>query len=42
MRFFGALQSILKQVLTTNIGLRLVYLRRVDLADAYMRLWVRI
>ena len=41
MRFGGALQSILKQLLTANLGLGLVYLSRVDTENAYMRLWVR-
>ena len=39
---FGvALQRILKQVLTAYPRLRPVYLIKVDLADAYMRLWGR-
>ena len=41
MRFGGALQRILKQVLSSDLRLGLVYLRNVDLADAYMRLWVK-
>ena len=41
MRFGGTLQCILKQVLTADLHLGPVYLSRVDLADAYMRLWVR-
>ena len=41
MRFGGALQRILKQVLTNDPHLGLVYLRKVDLEDTYMRLWVR-
>ena len=41
MRFGGELQRILKQVLTTNLRLGPVYLSRLYLADAYMRLWVR-
>ena len=41
MCFGGALHRILKQVLTTNLRLGPVYLSRLDLADAYMRLWVR-
>ena len=40
-RFWGALQSILKQVLNYNPRLGLVYLSKVDLADAYMSFWVR-
>ena len=35
------LQRILKQVLISNPCLRTVYLSKVDLAAAYMRLWVR-
>ena len=41
MRFGGVLQCILQQVLTANPRLGPVYLSKVDLADAYMRLWVR-
>ena len=41
MRFGGTLQRILQHVLTTDLHLGPVYLSRVDLADAYMRLWVR-
>ena len=41
MRFGGALLRILKQVLTSDPRLGTVYLSKVDLADAYMRLWVR-
>ena len=41
MRFSGALQRILKQVLTVDLRLGPVYLNRIDLVDAYMRLWVR-
>ena len=41
MCFGGALQRILKQVLSSDLRLGLVYLRKVDLADAYMRLWVK-
>ena len=41
MRFSGALQSILKQVLTVDLRLGPVYLNRIYLVDAYMRLWVR-
>ena len=41
MRFGGALLHILKQVLTSESRLGTVYLIKVDLADAYMRLWVR-
>ena len=42
MRFGGALQRILKQVLIVDPRLGPVYLSKVDLADAYMRLWVRV
>ena len=42
MRFGGVLRCILKQVLTTDPHLGPVYLSKVDLADAYMRLWVKI
>ena len=41
IRFGGALQRILKQVLTADPHLRPVYLSKVDLVDAYMRSWVR-
>ena len=41
MRFRGALQRILGQILTSDLRLGPVYLRKVDLADVYMRLWVR-
>ena len=41
MRFRGALLYILKKILTANPRLGPVYLRKLDLADAYMRLWVR-
>ena len=41
MRFGGALQRILKQVLTADPCLVTVYLSKVDLADAYIRLWVK-
>ena len=41
MRFGGALLRILKQVLTSDPRLRPVYLIKVDLADAYMMLWMR-
>ena len=34
MRFGGALQRILKQVLTANLRLGPVYLRKVDFIDA--------
>ena len=40
MHFGGALQRILKQVLTADLFLGPVYLIKVDLADAYMKLWV--
>ena len=38
MRFGGALQSILKQVLAANPCLGLVYFSKVDLVDTYLRL----
>ena len=41
MRFGGALLRILKQVLAADPRLGPVYLSKLDLADAYMRLWVR-
>ena len=41
MRFGGALQRILKQILTSDPRLGPVYLSKVELTDAYMRLWVR-
>ena len=41
MRFGGALQRILKQVLSYDPRLGLVYLRKVDLADTCMRMWVK-
>ena len=37
----GALQRILKKVITMDPRLGPVYLSKVDLADAYMSLWVR-
>ena len=40
MRFGGALQRIPKQVLTVDPCLGPVYLRKVDLVNAYMRLWL--
>ena len=41
IRFGGALQRILKQVLNSEPRLGPVHLSKVNLADAYMRLWVR-
>ena len=41
MCFGGAVQRILKQVHTSEPYLWLVYLSKVDLVDAYMRLWVK-
>ena len=41
MLFGGALRCILKQVLTADPCLGPFYIRKVDLEDAYMRLWVR-
>ena len=40
MLFGGALQLILRQVLTSNPRLGPVYLRKLDLAGTYMRLWL--
>ena len=40
MRFGGAIQRILKQVLAADLRIGPVYLSKVYLADAYMRLWV--
>ena len=39
MRFGGALLRILKKVLATEPNIGPVYLSKVDLVDAYMRLW---
>ena len=41
MRFGGVLQCILKQILTTDPQLGPLYLSKVDLAEACIRLWVR-
>ena len=41
MGFGGELLYILMKVLTTDSCPGTVYLSKVDLADAYMRLWVR-
>ena len=40
MHFGGALLRILKQVVTADLFLGPVYLGKVDLVGAYMRLWV--
>ena len=40
-RFVGALQRILRQSLTADLLLGPLHLSKVDLADSYMRLWVR-
>ena len=40
MRFGGALQRILRQVITIDPRLGLVYLSKVDLDDSYMRSWM--
>ena len=40
MRFGGALQRILRQVITIDPRLGMVYLSKVDLDDAYMRSWM--
>ena len=42
MCYGGMIQRILGKVLTANLHLGPVYLRNVDLANAYMNLWVRI
>ena len=41
MRFGGSIQRILKQVFVANQRLWTVYTRKVDLADTYIYLWVR-
>ena len=41
IQFGGALLHILKQVCTSDPRLGIVYLRKLDFADNYMRLWVR-
>ena len=41
IHFGGALQLILKKVLSADPHLGIVYLSKVYLADAYMRLWAR-
>ena len=41
MRFGGAFQRILKQVLTADLHIGPVYLSKIDLTDAYMRLCLR-
>ena len=41
MCFGGALQRILRQVITIDLRLGLLYLSKVYLVDSYMRLWVR-
>ena len=41
MRFRGEIQRIINQVLTADPRLGPVYLIKVNLADAYMRLLVR-
>ena len=40
MRFGGVIQRILGEILTANPCLEPVYISKVDLADAYMILWV--
>ena len=42
MHFGGAFHRILQQVLAANLGLWLVYLSKVNLDNAYMRLWLRV
>ena len=41
IRFRGALLRIIKKVLSADPRLGPFYLRNIDLADSYMRLWVR-
>ena len=41
MCFGGAFLHILNKVITADSRLGTLYLSKVDLADAYMRLWVR-
>ena len=41
MRFGGTLRRIIRQVLMANPRLGPVYLGKLDLAGAYMQLWVR-
>ena len=40
MHFGGAILRILKQVLSADLCLGPFYLSKLDLADAYMRLWM--
>ena len=42
MRFGGTLRPIIRRLLVANPRLGQVYLGNVDLADAYMRLWVHL
>ena len=42
MNFRGTLHRITRKVLTADPWLVLVYLGKVDLSKAYMRIWVRI
>ena len=42
MRFDGTLCRIIRRVLLADPQLGLVYLGKVDLANAYMRIWVRL
>ena len=42
MRFDGALTRIVWQVLIADTSLGPLYLSKVDLANAYMHLWVRL
>ena len=41
MRFGGSLAPISRQILSVDPALGLVYLSKVDLEDAYMRILVR-
>ena len=42
MRFGGTFYRIIRRVLMAKPRLGLVYLGKVDLANAYMQLWVRL
>ena len=42
MRFGGTLRPIIRRLLVANPRLGQVYLGKVDLAESYMRLWIRL
>ena len=42
MKFGGTLRLIIQHILEEDPLLGPVYIRKVDLADAYMRLWVHL